>query len=53
VSRYWTVDDIRPAFIHAKPVDIPDAPFEMPDHDKDEKGRVKFPAYLLTAHKAG
>jgi SAM-dependent methyltransferase len=53
VSKYWEIDDIRPAFIHAKPVDIPDAPFEMPAHDKDEKGRVKFPAYLLTAHKAG
>jgi hypothetical protein len=28
-------------------------PFEMPSHDKDEKGRMKLPAYLLTAHKAG
>jgi SAM-dependent methyltransferase len=52
VSKYWTVDDIRPAFIHVNVIDIPDAPFEMPAHDKDEKGRVKFPAYLLTAHKA-
>ena len=22
-------------------------------HPKDEKGRMKFPAFLLTAHKAG
>jgi hypothetical protein len=22
-------------------------------HPTDEKGRVKFPAFLLTAHKAG
>jgi hypothetical protein len=22
-------------------------------HPTDEKGRVKFPAYLLTAHKVG
>jgi hypothetical protein len=26
--------------------------FELP-HAKDDEGRVKFPAYLLTAHKAG
>lgn len=52
VSRYWTVDDIRPAFIHANPVVVPDAPVDMP-HDLDEKGRLKFPAFLLTAHKDG
>ena len=28
-----------------------DAPFEFPPHDRDEKGRMKLPAYLLTAHK--
>ena len=53
VSKYWEIDEIRPAAIHANTIDIPDAPFEMPDHPIDEKGRVKFPAYLLTAHKAG
>jgi hypothetical protein len=25
----------------------------MPEHDRDEKGRMKLPAYLLTAHKTG
>jgi SAM-dependent methyltransferase len=54
VSKYWEVDDIRPAFIHAN---IPPAPPEpdvsMPAHDRDAKGRMKLPAYLLTAHKAG
>jgi hypothetical protein len=25
----------------------------MPEHDRDEKGRMKLPAYLLSAHKAG
>jgi len=25
----------------------------MPAHDRDEKGRMKLPAYLLTARKAG
>jgi len=54
VSKYWEIDEIRPAYIHAN---IPTAPEsgqgEMPPHDRDEKGRIKLPAYLLTAHKAG
>jgi SAM-dependent methyltransferase len=53
VSKYWEVDEIRPAFVHAH---IPPSPAEpdaaMPEHDHDEKGRMKLPAYLLTAHKA-
>ncbi len=57
VSRYWEIDEIRPAFIHANvpaiPPQMPGPPIEFPPHDRDEKGRVKFPAYLLTAHKAG
>ncbi|OMC04751.1 SAM-dependent methyltransferase [Mycobacterium sp. NS-7484] len=54
VSKYWEVDDIRPAFIHANAVAMPaDVPFEMPKHGFDEKGRIKFPAFLLSAHKAG
>jgi SAM-dependent methyltransferase len=48
VSKYWEIDEIRPAYIHAN---IPD-PGEMPPHDHDEKGRMKLPAFLLTAHKA-
>lgn len=52
VSKYWEVDEIRPAWIHAKILQIPDMPFEMPPHDTDDKGRLKMPAYLLTAHKA-
>ncbi|MEB3982779.1 class I SAM-dependent methyltransferase [Mycobacterium sp. 663a-19] len=55
VSKYWEIDAIRPAHIHANiPTNLPtDAPFEFPPHERDEKGRMKFPAYLLTAHKAG
>jgi SAM-dependent methyltransferase len=50
VSRYWTVNEIRPAFIH---VNVPQIPgVSMPSYDLDEKGRIKFPAYLLAAHKA-
>ncbi|BBX63931.1 hypothetical protein MSAS_31050 [Mycobacterium saskatchewanense] len=52
VSKYWEIDEVRPAHIHANIPDAPDAPFEMPPHDRDEKGRMKLPAYLLTAHKA-
>ena len=53
VSKHWEIDEVRSAFIHAKVPQMPDLPFEMPPHDTDEKGRVKFPAYLLSAHKAG
>ncbi|MCV7091290.1 class I SAM-dependent methyltransferase [Mycobacterium interjectum] len=53
VSKYWEIDDIRPAYIHANIPPISNAPFEFPPHDRDEKGRMKLPAYLLIAHKAG
>ena len=50
VSKYWEVDDIRPAYIHANIPSGPEGPF--PRHDRDNKGRMMLPAYLLTAHKA-
>jgi ubiquinone/menaquinone biosynthesis C-methylase UbiE len=54
VSKYWQVDEIRPAYIHANiPPAPPDSDVPMPAHDRDEKGRMKLPAYLLTAHKTG
>lgn len=53
VSRYWEIDEIRPAFIHANIPPMSNAPFEFPPHDRDEKGRMKLPAYLLIAHKSG
>jgi len=52
VSKYWEIDEIRPAAIHANQIEVPDAPIEVPAHPTDEKGRVKFPAFLVTAHKA-
>jgi SAM-dependent methyltransferase len=53
VSKHWVVDDIRPAFIHSLAVAVPeDVPFELPQHDVDDKGRIKMPAFLLSAHKA-
>jgi SAM-dependent methyltransferase len=53
VSKYWEIDEIRPAYIHANIPEMSDAPFQFPPHDRDDKGRMKLPAYLLTAHKAG
>jgi SAM-dependent methyltransferase len=52
VSKYWEIDEIRAAHIHANIPPVADAPFEFPPHERDEKGRMKLPAYLLTAHKA-
>lgn len=53
VSKYWTVDEIKPAFIHANMASsMPaDAPFTLPKFENDDKGRQKMPAFLLTAHK--
>jgi SAM-dependent methyltransferase len=49
VGRYWVIDDVRPAFIHANELPLPDAP--PPPFERDEKGRVKMPAFLLSAHR--
>lgn len=51
VSKYFAVDDIRPAKIHAHTqafsgMEHGEIPFEL-----DDKGRVKMPAFLLSAHK--
>lgn len=51
VVKYWEIDDVRPAFIHSNAPLPRDVPFEIPPHERDEKGRVKMPAFLLTAHK--
>lgn len=50
VSRHFAVDDIRPAWIHVNPVEgMPLPPGDLP---RDETGRPKLPAFLLTAHKS-
>lgn len=54
VGKYWAVADVRPAFIHANAMTAPpgiEGP--APEHPRDDKGRMKFPALLLTAHKPG
>ncbi len=53
VSKYWEVDEVRPARIHANIPQVADAHIEMPPHPRDDKGRMQLPAFLLTAHKAG
>jgi SAM-dependent methyltransferase len=53
VGKYWEIDEVRPAFIHANMPSGPDAPFQLPPHDHDDKGRMMMPAFLLSAHKAG
>jgi SAM-dependent methyltransferase len=50
VGRYFTVDEIRPAWIH---VNTPDGMPVAPDAPRDDKGRPMMGAYLLSAHKAG
>jgi SAM-dependent methyltransferase len=52
VEKYWAIDEIRPAYIHANMHTVPGSPVPMPPHDHDGKGRLKMPAFLLTAHKA-
>jgi ubiquinone/menaquinone biosynthesis C-methylase UbiE len=39
--------------VFAKGAFPPNSDVPMPAHDRDEKGRMKLPAYLLTAHKGG
>jgi len=49
VSKHFIIDEIRPAKVHAYQVEAPGIPGQF---ERDEKGRVKLPAYLLSAHKA-
>ncbi len=51
VGRYWSIDEVRPAFIHAHVPPNVEGPSAMPPHERDSEGRIKFPAFLLTAHK--
>jgi len=53
VSKYWVVDNIRPAWIHTWPPQFGGATPEttFPDYELDEKGRPKLAAWLLAAHK--
>ena len=54
VSPYWTIDEIRPARIHAQlPPNVGEAsgPFANSDVRDEPNGRKSIPAWLLTAHR--
>ncbi|MCV7368238.1 SAM-dependent methyltransferase [Mycolicibacterium duvalii] len=49
VSRYWVIDDIRPALIHTN---VPATSGPPPPLDLlDDRGRLRLQAFLLSAHK--
>jgi hypothetical protein len=52
VSKYWVIDEIRPARIHANfPAQLPEAlPVTFGDVRDEANGRKSLPAFLLTAH---
>jgi SAM-dependent methyltransferase len=52
VSKYWTIDEIRPARIHANfPEQLPEGmPMPFGDVRDEPNGRKSVPAFLLTAH---
>ena len=50
VSRYWVIDEIRPARIHATFPDEVGADFPFVDLRDEGNGRKSVPAWLLSAH---
>ncbi|MGV0635914.1 class I SAM-dependent methyltransferase [Mycolicibacillus trivialis] len=51
VSKYFDIDEIRPAFIHSTMQQFGDGAPQFPPRDTDEKGRMKMPAFLVSARK--
>jgi 2-heptyl-1-hydroxyquinolin-4(1H)-one methyltransferase len=52
VSRYWVIDEIRPARIHGNFPDGARAEFPVVDLRDEDNGRKSVPAWLLSAHLA-
>jgi 2-heptyl-1-hydroxyquinolin-4(1H)-one methyltransferase len=50
VSKYWAIDEIRPARIHANFPDTAPAEFPVVDLRDEGNGRKSVPAWLLSAH---
>ncbi len=50
VSKYWTVDEIRPARIHGVFPEGFEEYFPVTDVRDEPNGRKSVPAFLLTAH---
>lgn len=53
VSKYWTIDEIRPARIHGVFPEGFENFFPVTDVRDEPKGRKSVPAFLLTAHLPG
>lgn len=53
VSKYWTIDEIRPARIHGVFPEGFEEFFPVTDVREEPKGRRSVPAFLLTAHLPG
>jgi 2-heptyl-1-hydroxyquinolin-4(1H)-one methyltransferase len=51
VSKYWVIDEIRPARIHANFPDGPRPEFPFTDVRDEGNGRKSVPAWLLAAHR--
>jgi hypothetical protein len=52
VSRYWVIDEIRPARIHANFAGGDQPGFPFADVRDEANGRKSVPAWLLSAHLA-
>jgi SAM-dependent methyltransferase len=50
VSRYWIIDEIRPARIHANFPDVVPTEFPVVELRDEGNGRKSVPAWLLSAH---
>jgi 2-heptyl-1-hydroxyquinolin-4(1H)-one methyltransferase len=51
VAKYWAIDEIRPARIHANlPENVEGLPMPFGDLRDEANGRKSVPAWLLTAH---
>src|SRR5246127_426240 len=50
VSRYWVIDEVRPARIHANFADTNSPEFPFADIRDEGNGRKSVPAWLLSAH---
>lgn len=53
VSKYWTIDEIRPARIHAQFPEGFEEFFPVTDVRSEPKGRKSVPAFLLSAQLPG
>ncbi|MCV7063136.1 class I SAM-dependent methyltransferase, partial [Mycolicibacterium vaccae] len=50
VSKYWVIDEIRSARIHANFPGAPSEQFPVVDLRDEGNGRVSLAAWLLSAH---